>query len=75
VNDAHTEREWSIRDVQNLTNTLTNLDFDIKIYLTKEQLESDARTSHIGSSKFRLFPLRECLTVIKRKLWQVIIKK
>ena len=42
VNNTHKEREWSIRDVQNLTNTLTNLDFDIKLSedLTKEQLES-----------------------------------
>jgi len=42
VNNTHREREWSIRDVENLTNTLTNLDFDIKICQnpTKEQLES-----------------------------------
>jgi caspase 7 len=42
VNNTHKEREWSIKDVENLTNTLTNLDFDIKICqdLTKEQLES-----------------------------------
>jgi caspase 7 len=42
VNDAHKERKWSKRDEENLTNTLTNLDFDIKIHqdLTKEQLES-----------------------------------
>ena len=29
VNNTHQEREWSIKDVQNLTNTLTNLEFDI----------------------------------------------
>jgi caspase 7 len=42
VNNTHREREWSIRDVENLTNTLTNLGFDIKLSedLTKEQLES-----------------------------------
>jgi hypothetical protein len=42
VNNTHREREWSIRDVENLTNTLTNLDFDIKLSEdpTKEQLES-----------------------------------
>ena len=42
VNNTHREREWSIRDVENLTNTLTNLDFDIKLCqdLTKEQLET-----------------------------------
>jgi caspase 7 len=42
VNNTHTEREWSIKDVENLTNTLTNLEFDIKLCqdLTKEQLES-----------------------------------
>ena len=41
-NNTHREREWSVRDVQNLTNTLTNLDFDIKLCqdLTKQQLES-----------------------------------
>ena len=41
-NKTHREREWSIKDVENLTNTLTNLDFDIKLCqdLTKEQLES-----------------------------------
>jgi caspase 7 len=58
VNDAHTEREWSIRDVQNLTNTLTNLDFDIKVCqnLTKEQLESvmqeQATLNHRNSDCF-----------------------
>ena len=42
ANNTHREREWSIRDVESLTNTLTNLDFDIKICqdLTKQQLES-----------------------------------
>jgi caspase 7 len=42
ANNTHREREWSIRDVENLTNTLTNLDFDIKLSedLTKQQLES-----------------------------------
>ena len=42
VNNTHTEREWSIKDVEILTNSLTNLDFDIKICqdLTKSQIEN-----------------------------------
>jgi caspase 7 len=58
VNNTHTEREWSIRDVENLTNPLTNLDFDIKLCQdpTKEQLESvmqnQARVDHQNSDCF-----------------------
>jgi hypothetical protein len=58
VNNTHKEREWSIKDVESLTNTLTNLDFDIKICqdLTKQQLESvmqnQARVDHQNSDCF-----------------------